>query len=602
MSSEAALRHRPRANKRKRRIWLWVVLGLVVVILAAGAWIAIRGLMAKSSLEAAIPLAGELASAVVAGDTEQVASLSDTFTEHVDEAASLTSDPIWRVAEIVPGGGPNLTAFREASAVARDVAHDAVGPLATMADGIDIAALRPVDGAVDLTVLTSIREPVALAADALRDAQARTQAISTDNIIGPVRSGVEQLAVAVSDASESVSALHRVAELLPAMLGTDGPRSYLLMFQNSAELRATGGIAGALAVVGTDAGRVDLTAQATASSFPRLDPPLSLPPETQALYGDITGSFMADVNLTPQFPVAASLAREMWRLRSGAEVDGVIAVDPVMLSYLLRATGPITLPTGDELNADNAVQLLLSDVYARYPDAEAQDAFFAAAAAAVFEKVAAGDLEPRALLESLVQAGEEHRILLWSAHEAEQGIIAETTLAGELPEPDNEHLPFGLYLNDATGAKMDYHLETGMSVGEASCRDDGTGLYTVGLTLTNTAPADAANVLPDAVTGPGTFGVQKGNIRTMITVYGALGSTGIGVIRDGAGAGYRPAVDNGYSVSRIFVELAPGESTTLEFGFVGDESGDREPVITHTPLVRPVEVAEATPNCDAWTW
>ena len=46
-----------------------------------------------------------------------------------------------------------------------------------------------------------------------------------------------------------------------------------------------------------------------------------------------------------------------------------------------------TLPTGDQLTADNAVQLLLSDVYARYPVPAHQDLFFAAAADAVFDAV-----------------------------------------------------------------------------------------------------------------------------------------------------------------------------------------------------------------------
>ena len=45
--------------------------------------------------------------------------------------------------------------------------------------------------------------------------------------------------------------------------------------------------------------------------------------------------------------------REMYRRRTGTTVDGVIAADPVALSYLLRATGPITLSSGASMTAEN---------------------------------------------------------------------------------------------------------------------------------------------------------------------------------------------------------------------------------------------------------
>ena len=50
------------------------------------------------------------------------------------------------------------------------------------------------------------------------------------------------------DAYGSVDALSRTATLLPAMLGRDGPRDYLIVFQNNAEWRSLGGIVGALAL------------------------------------------------------------------------------------------------------------------------------------------------------------------------------------------------------------------------------------------------------------------------------------------------------------------------------------------------------------------
>ncbi|TFB67457.1 DUF4012 domain-containing protein [Cryobacterium sp. Hz9] len=46
--------------------------------------------------------------------------------------------------------------------------------------------------------------------------------------------------------------MNRAVQLLPAMLGADGQRSYLLLFQNNPEVRATGGLPGAFAEISTE--------------------------------------------------------------------------------------------------------------------------------------------------------------------------------------------------------------------------------------------------------------------------------------------------------------------------------------------------------------
>lgn len=43
----------------------------------------------------------------------------------------------------------------------------------------------------------------------------------------------------------------------------------------------------------------------------------------------------------------------------------MIAMDPIALSCILEATGPVQLEPGDELSSDNAVQLVLNDVCMR---------------------------------------------------------------------------------------------------------------------------------------------------------------------------------------------------------------------------------------------
>jgi hypothetical protein len=354
-----------------------------------------------------------------------------------------------------------------------------------------------------------------------------------------------------------------------------------------------------MALIHTDGGSMTLVQQAAASDFPKFEPPVvDLPVETKALYGDNTAQYMQDVNFTPQFALSGQIAREMWKQQFGLEVDGVISLDPVALSYLLKATGPVILPTGDEITSGNAVQVLLQDVYARFTEPSEQNAFFASAAAAVFGKVATGDLDVQKLIGALGEAGGERRILLWSSHEEDQAVLAETTLSGPLPIGDEETQAFGLYFNDATAAKMDPYLKVEVSSAQAVCRNDGLPNYSIQVTLTNTAPADASLSLPPYVTGSGRSGVEPGNIRTNVAFYGQPGTFNLGVTRDGQIAEYHPASDSGYTLSKLQVELAPGQSTTLDSQFLGGDAQSKTMVVNHTPLVYSLETSTVEFSCE----
>ena len=181
------------------------------------------------------------------------------------------------------------------------------------------------------------------------------------------------------------------------MLGADGPRDYLVLFQNNAEWRSLGGIPGAMALLHTDDGamtprRAGVVGGLSASTTSRCCRSATRSRRSTA---SAPGKWIQNVTQVPDFAVSGALAREMWaREHGGQQVDGVIALDPVALSYLLEATGPVTLPTGDVLTSENAVPLLLNEVYQRYEDPADQDAFFAAAAATVFDALAQRQRRP----------------------------------------------------------------------------------------------------------------------------------------------------------------------------------------------------------------
>jgi hypothetical protein len=602
MEPTADLRPRSRGRKRAQRgrpkgIWLVLAAVLTVAIVLVG-WVGVRAVLARGELESAIPLATAMQQQVVAGDGDAARLTGLELGDRAAAAASLTSDPIWRMFEGVPSLGKNLAIVGQLAEVVDALAQDAVIPLADVAGGISVDDFRPVDGKIDLAPIVAIQPAVTDAATAIVAAQRQVSGIDATGTIGEVVAATNQLQAAVDNAADAASALDKAVRIVPAMLGANGPRNYLLLVQNPAELRSSGGIVGAIALINTENGAIQLTQQTSGASFLRFpEPVLELPAETRGLYGDITGQFMLNVGLTPDFKTSAELAREMWRLKYGVQVDGVLAIDPIALGYILSATGPVALPTGDVLSSENAVTLLLSEVYARYEEPAEQDAFFAAAAASVFSTVAAGDVDPLALIAALGKAGSENRVRVWSAGEEDQQVLADTTLAGSLPVSDTDTQRFGLYLNDATGAKMDTHLDVNTRVGQATCRSDGKRNYAVEVTLANTASVDAGETLPPYVTGGGSFGVSPGNIKTIVSLYGSGDLENLGLIQDGQVVPYHPASDDGYQVSALSVELTPGQNTVIRYNWLSSEPQDKTIELQMTPVIHRNETIKLDTPC-----
>lgn len=450
MSAPPLRRHR-RRRSGARRGWLIAVGVIAALLITSAAWVVLRGLSARDELMGALPVAADIRSTVASGSSDIGDQLAE-LQRRTESARASTSDPIWRAYELIPVVGQNLTAFREAAAIVDEISDEAIPPLARLADSITLDSLTPSDGAIDLQPLVDARPALAEAAAVLEAAAARAMQIETEGTIRQISSAVEQLVGLISETSDIVGGLDTAAELLPPMLGIDGERSYLLLFMNNAELRAGGGIPGALSTITVTDGRIELADQSSAGDIGRFDtPPLPATAEELELLSIPLDRFMQNVTGTPDFARSGELAQAMWAERTGQVVDGVIGIDVGALRLLLEATGPIALAGDDVLRADNAVDLLLSDVYARFENPAEQDLFFAVAAQRVFETVTDLNADPAQLVDALATGVREQRIKLWSNDEAEQARLAELDLTGGFPTTTDQQTTFGLYLNESAG-------------------------------------------------------------------------------------------------------------------------------------------------------
>jgi hypothetical protein len=501
------------------------------------------------------------------------------------------------LASGLPGLGNNFSAVAEVARSADDVANLSVAPLVSVFDRLDWNRLIPGPTGTDLTPLQGASATVTSAAHVVRVSADRLDQIDSSNLFPQVSEPLVRARAQLREVTGALDTAADTAKLAPSMLGAAGPQNYLLVVQNNAESRASGGIPGALAVVTLDQGKLSLGAQSSAAQLGIMDPVISTEPEQTAIYSARLGKYMQDTNLTPDFPTTASIAQGMWERKTGQHVDGVVSIDPVALSFVLQATGPIQLSDPEllliarlglptELRADNVVQTLLSDVYARIEEPKLQDRYFAGVAQQIFSSLSGSSLDAKGLMEGLSRGVEEGRVLFWSSSPDQQRTLAKYSLSGSISGPGISPAQFGVYFNDGTGAKMDYYVKRTVQLIK-ECPQDGYEQIIVRVTSTNTAPADAATSLPPYVTGDGVFGVPPGSVQTNIVAYGPAQAHVETAKLDGQKTEFAPYFHGNRPVGVLAIRLAPGETKTVEFTF-GKIVQHTEPNVVVTPTVQDV--------------
>lgn len=595
------VRRKRRGSKRRKRkmvVRSAAVAGAVVVAGSASAgWLAYRADELRGNLQDAVSLVPQLQERLTAGDSAGAQNTLRGLQDHTAAARDAGNDPLWRAASFIPWLGPNFHAATEVAVSADDIVNRAAAPLLDKYSSLDWNTLSPANGRIDVQPLRDAAPTIVSAANTVQLSHDRLTAIDISSLLSGVADPLAEATDTLGTAGDALDSAADAAQLLPSMLGAEGPRNYLLLIQNSAEIRATGGIPGAVAVVNASDGTISLTDQGSASDIGRINPALDVDPTQEGIYTTRLGAYLQDVNLTPDFPTAALTSKRMWEsVRPGTHIDGVIAIDPVVLSHMLRVTGPIDLGTGSAvpglpstLSADNVVDTLLSDVYAQIEEPKAQDAYFATVAQRVFDAVVSGGANSEGLVQALITSAAEDRVLVWSDHSSEQGVLRTTELAGAATGPDVGGATFGLYFNDGTGAKMDYYVRRTAQLIQR-CQTDGYSEFTVRVTLENTAPTDAATALPEYVTGGGVFGVDPGTVRTNITTYGPTQALVHSAVVDGEKAPLGAFEHGDRPVAVVTAELAPGESTTVDVDF-SNVVQHSEPRLDITPTIQdPVDV------------
>ncbi len=211
-------------------------------------------------------------------------------------------------------------------------------------------------------------------------AAARAQIPDTDRLPAPLPAFIGMMDEWLPLAQNGLA----LAPHLPAILGADAPRRYLVIAQNADELRPTGGfISGAVLVTVAD-GRIANLAfldanyvDAWSDDKRSLRKPYPPPPAPLQTFMGLEMFLFRDANFWPDFPTSAEKISELYSYGQDAPPpDGVIAVDQQFLQLLVQATGPVAIPDAAELLNSANVIATLRQAWAIQDDEAVQDWVF----------------------------------------------------------------------------------------------------------------------------------------------------------------------------------------------------------------------------------
>lgn len=559
---------------RRGQVALVGALILVGLIAALGAW-ALLVRASAESLRAEISLTSD---AVRAGDLAGARGHLEAADSAASRLSTLTPGPLGGIAEAVPFvGGQVATARVVATAVAQMTPR--AMPLLDLGAEAQSSGMRTGDGRINIALISRTGPVLLEAAGGARQAAATLDGIDPG-------SRPAEVSDAVAELDRVARLLDRAAEAsdyLPAILGADGQRTYAVLLQNVAEIRGSGGLLGAYALVTLDDGRVTLDEAATRKDGLDGD---SIPYSGVADEGQVStwGADLAEwatYNLSLDFPLTGELTAAGMAAR-GTPVDGVIALDARVVAALLAGTGPIE-EGGARLTRDNAEAFFTRDIYAKLPDVEAKDDLTVLLLRSTLERALGGSIDAPALVAAMVDPVSQGRLRAWSADPATEGWLLTTPLGGALPDEPGPYV--GVALNNAAGSKLDAYVGLSARYRVGTCPTLPEQHSKFELRLSNDAPAGLPDYVDLRLDRPD---APKGSTSLLVHVYGPQGAGLLWAREDGERVNFTSTREQGHPVWGFLIDLESGQESLLRLSFVEPTVAGKVPRMTLPPLVDPV--------------
>lgn len=230
----------------------------------------------------------------------------------------------------------------------------------------------------------------------------------------------------------------KISQVMPHILAEGGEKNYLVLLQNNAELRPTGGFIGSFALVRIRDGKLlEFTVEDVYEADGQLQGYVT-PPEEIVQYLGEAQWFLRDVNWSPDFPKVAERAAWFLDKTLNTKVDGVIATNLTMIEKLMAVTGPLELVDyGEVITQDNLYERAEAHSELNFfPGSTQKKDFLSAVAQQLLDKIFYQQTNKVAMARAVLDSAEEAELLMSVTDPQAEEVLATLGWTGALLTPN----------------------------------------------------------------------------------------------------------------------------------------------------------------------
>lgn len=585
-----------RSRGRKR---LYIIIGVVAVLLialAAAAFAAVGSAKEmKSQATQVLQDVKSIQTAIGENDYAAAAQSAQQASELTGSIAGELSSPLWMVASIIPVYGQDISGMRDLMTALDDVFDEGLVPLTKTLEANPPDSLISADRRINVAAVTQLLDAVQNAAPSMQKCADVAESLPEMHI--------EQLKSVVDPAKEKLTTINatfqKAAALAPVagpVLGANGNRTYLIVAQNSAELRSSGGFPGSMGTLEIRDGEIilndfskvyDVLTDTNPSS-------VSITDEEYALFGAASMDCPRDAGIDPDFTRVASIWAASYEERNVAHLDGVISITPSVVQDILAIVGPVTLSDGTELTGSNATKVLQSDIYWKYlaegadPDGTGgavTDALFAQAAHETFNKLFS-NLNADTLIKfasCMAKDMEDRTVMFWLTDEGEQAILASLDCSGALND-DPMRPELGVFFSLWVGSKMGWYVDIDNQVLESKKNADGSYTYKMQTTFTDTVSSEEIASGGEYIIGD-IYDYEYGILYPCLYIYAPAGGS-ISNLESNSSVAFEEARHDGLQAFKAWrTVLRPDQPIVCTYTVTTAPNASQEMKIVCTPTL-----------------
>lgn len=335
----------------------------------------------------------------------------------------------------------------------------------------------------------------ATAKENLQFALSESEGINPDHLPNQLKDNIQEYKSALHGLSAYLQDFFDISSEVPTLLGVGKEKKYLVLFQNSNEIRPTGGFIGSYATVVLDRGKLkELNIDDIYNPDGQIDVRdiQVTPPAELAEFLKEDRAYIRNSNWDPDFTKSSDSIAKLFKLVTGDEFDGVIAINLRVAESLLKVTGPVFLTAyNEEISAANMYERAQFHSEFNYEEGVSQKkSFLTVLGSKLLERVFS--LEPKdmpLLFEELNKLVVSKDVLVYLPNTRAGTILNKYGWDGTLKSYEKDYLY--VVNSNVGGTKANYFVKNSMNYQVSSVTRDGVLRGNLALTYEHTGKDSA---------------------------------------------------------------------------------------------------------------